>query len=139
MPRHDSELISAVSQWVDKAEMDLRASRLVLDHDSSIVGVAAFHAQQAAEKYLKALLTWKQITFTKTHDIGLLLETLNRNGIALVEDLRKTIILSDFAVDSRYPGDIPELSNAEAEKIYQLALLVKHHIVPLLPPIITKA
>lgn len=133
MPPHDSELNSAVAQWVAKAEKDLRACRLVLDQETTIAGVAAFRAQQAVEKYLKALPTWKQIPFTKTHDIGLLLEILDRNKVIAIEPIRDAIQLTDFAVDSRYPGDIPDISNFDAEKYYSLALLVKVNITPLLP------
>lgn len=34
----------------------------------------AFHCQQAAEKYLKAFLTWHQVAFSKTHDLQELLD-----------------------------------------------------------------
>jgi hypothetical protein len=45
----DSEIKKATRQWLEKAANDLRAGRIVLDHDASLGGVAAFHAQQAAE------------------------------------------------------------------------------------------
>lgn len=49
------EINRAVRQWLDKADKDLRAGYIVLKNDRSLCGVASFHAQQAAEKYLKAL------------------------------------------------------------------------------------
>jgi HEPN domain-containing protein len=90
----EPELTKAVSQWLDKAAQNLRARTIILENDATLGGLAAFHAQQAAEKYLKALLTWRQIAFTKTHDIGFLLELLGRGDPALVEALRQTIKLT---------------------------------------------
>src|SRR5690349_3191392 len=113
----DPELKETVGQWLAKAGKDLRAGRIVLEYDASLGGVAAFHAQQAAEIYLKALLTWRQIPFTRTHDLGLLLELLGKDDPTLLDALRETIMLTDFAVDARYPGDIPELSNDEARAL----------------------
>jgi len=37
-----------------------------------------FHAQQAAEKFIKAFLVRHQIEFPKTHDIGLLRQLVAR-------------------------------------------------------------
>jgi HEPN domain-containing protein len=129
----DAEIKEAARHWLEKADKDLRAGRLVLDHDVSLGGVAAFHAQQAAEKYLKALLTWRQIAFTKTHDLGLLLELLGRDDPSLVGNLRAVIELTDFAVDARYPGDIPDISNHEACPLLELALLARKEILTRLP------
>ena len=57
-------------EWVAKAEADLRIARhahAMADppgHDA-----ACFHAQQAAEKYLKALLQERVCPFPRTHDL----------------------------------------------------------------------
>ena len=48
LPAQDSR------DWMEKAAIDLRAARALLD--ASIASSALFHCQQAAEKYLKALL-----------------------------------------------------------------------------------
>ena len=45
-----------VREWLSKARADLLASRHLLRAESSLAFVSAFHAQQAAEKALKALL-----------------------------------------------------------------------------------
>jgi HEPN domain-containing protein len=42
----------------------------VQKEDASLRGDALFHCQQAAEKVLKAYLTWNGRTFPKTHSIG---------------------------------------------------------------------
>jgi HEPN domain-containing protein len=54
-----------VQRWLAKAESDLLASRHLLQGRPDLAGTAAFHAQQAVEKTLKALLVWHQIEFSK--------------------------------------------------------------------------
>ncbi len=63
-----------VQDWMRKAEGDLRAAEHLLALEQEDYFTAAFHAQQAAEKFLKALLVRHQVPFPKTHDIQQLLE-----------------------------------------------------------------
>jgi HEPN domain-containing protein len=58
-----------VQDWLRKAEGDLRAMERLLEMEQEDYFTAAFHAQQAAEKFLKAFLVRYQIAFPKTHDI----------------------------------------------------------------------
>jgi len=51
----------------------------LLEADAPLPGVAAFHAQQAAEKSLKAFLYWHEVPFRKTHE----LEELGRAGLEI--------------------------------------------------------
>jgi len=72
-------LVSVVRAWVQKAEIDLKTAVLVLQAgEEGPAEAGAFHAQQCAEKYLKALLSWEGIDFPKTHDIGQLILLLPR-------------------------------------------------------------
>ena len=74
-----------------------------------------FHAQQCAEKYLKARLQESHIAFSKTHDLSLLL-----NMCQAVEPLWGVLagsadVLKEFAVRWRYPGvtaDKPQAKDA---------------------------
>jgi len=69
-----------VQQWLAKAEQDLRAGRVILQADLEDFETVGFHAQQAAEKFLKALLVRHQIEVPKTHNIPHLrgLDTVRR-------------------------------------------------------------
>lgn len=58
-----------VRQWLARAEQDMKASEALLAAEPPFLYPSCFHAQQASEKYLKALLTWHQIEFPKTHAI----------------------------------------------------------------------
>ena len=56
-----------VQQWLDRARRDLRAAAILLREDVQDYENAGLHAQQAAEKFLKAFLVRYQIEFPKTH------------------------------------------------------------------------
>ena len=92
-------------EWVDKAEGDLLTARRELAAtESANYDAVCFHAQQAAEKYLKALLQQRLIKFPKTHDLVELMELAVRIDPSW-EDLRDRFdALDDFSVDIRYPG-----------------------------------
>lgn len=71
-----------VRQWMQRADQDLAAAEILLRDASGVRPVIAFHAQQAAEKYLKAILVWHQVYFPKTHDIGKVLDFRSRSQIS---------------------------------------------------------
>ncbi len=100
-------------EWVGKAEGDfailLRESRARKNpsHDG-----ACFHAQQCAEKYLKARLCEAGIEFPKIHDLVALLNqslAIEPGWQCFREDLA---YLSDFAVAFRYPGESADKATA---------------------------
>jgi HEPN domain-containing protein len=64
-----------------------------------------FHCQQCAEKYLKALLEESGLSIVKTHDLDVLLTDLAPGHPTLRAMRRGLLFLSDFAVDTRYPGN----------------------------------
>ena len=64
-------------EWVEKAEGDYAsAQRELRARKSPNYDSACFHAQQCAEKYLKARLQEAEISFPKTHDLTKLLDLL---------------------------------------------------------------
>ena len=71
------EVTEVLRQWVRKAEHDLEAARLILAAETHCpYDTVCFHCHQAAEKYLKALLTLLGIQAPRTHDLGKLLALL---------------------------------------------------------------
>lgn len=93
-----------------------------------VTDVICFHAQQAAEKFLKAYLVFNQINFSRTHDIGKLLNLCAKKDLAFLT-LKPTIVLTDYAVELRYPDDfyIPDIY--ETKEAYDLAKRVKNFVV----------
>ena len=91
--------------WVKKPEADYVRSRTIRralphDHDG-----ACFHCQQAAEKYLKALLVEQGLMVPRTHNLDDLHRLLYAHFSVVRTVRRGLLFLSDFAVDVRYPGD----------------------------------
>ncbi len=80
-----------------------------------------FHAQQCAEKYLKARLHAANIQFPKKHDLGLLID-LAKNIEPEWEVVRTAArMLTDYAVRFRYPGAFATKTQArEAVKACEL-------------------
>lgn len=68
------EKIDLVNAWFAKAENDLKAIELIMADEDTPTDIACFHAQQAAEKYLKGYLLFHQIKFPKIHDLESLIE-----------------------------------------------------------------
>ena len=70
-----NEVIIKVKKWTNYAEEDLRIAKYSLTMESSCsFRLIAYHAQQCAEKYLKAFLVFHHIDFPYAHSITKLLE-----------------------------------------------------------------
>jgi HEPN domain-containing protein len=110
-----------VRQWTSKAHDDLEAARHLSAHRVELGFAIGFHAQQAVEKCAKAMLVWHQIEFPKTHDIERLGELLNGVDPSSGELVRSASILSLYAVDARYPGDLPHPTPSEARSALAIA------------------
>lgn len=85
--------------------------------------IILFHAQQAAEKYIKAVLVLRGIIFRRTHDLVELNELASKNDIAVPVDQELLMRLSPYAVEFRYLGvAAPEVVPEEAERAIQTLL-----------------
>jgi HEPN domain-containing protein len=71
----DPEALAVAREWVGIAEEDLTAARSLLNATPS-ARMVCFRAQQAVEKYIKAVLVANGTPFAKTHDIGALVKLL---------------------------------------------------------------
>ena len=82
-----------------------------------------FHAQQAVEKALKAALVATGTPFKKTHDVVVL---AGLTGAELFADLQNLDVgvLQPWAVDGRYPGDLPDATARQAETVVSTASAV---------------
>src|ERR1035438_1923958 len=99
------EVDEVLRQWVRKAEHDLEAAaRIMAIKEGCPFDTVCFHCQQAAEKYLKCLLTYLGIQAPRTHDLKALaaLIPLEPRLPVSVEALAE---LNPYAVDVRYADD----------------------------------
>jgi len=129
----DPERVAAVaSEWVAKAENDLKSTAHLLRLGKECPNdVVCFHAQQAVEKYLKALLTAHEVPFPKTHNIRKLVELLPaRPRLNLSQDEQDG--LTDYATAARYPG-WGEISLADSRRAVAIARRLRKGVRKLLP------
>jgi HEPN domain-containing protein len=132
-PREEQVRQKLVAQWLSKADLDMRAAEALLSAEPPCPYPSCFHSQQAAEKYLKAFLTWHQVEFPKTHLIGELLDLLATVDASLAESLAGATALNPYGVDVRYPRDQPEPDSAEAMTALALARKVRDAVLRALP------
>ncbi len=106
-------------EWVDRARSDL-----LIAH-TKLTGVyledLCFHAQQAAEKAIKAVLITRGIHFPYIHDIARLLTLLEENGERIPRSVQKAAQLTRFAVFTRYPGVASTITEPEYQQAIRLA------------------
>ena len=105
--------------WLQYANSDLELAR-VSKPQNVLFETLCFHAQQAAEKAIKALLIAKEITFPKTHSIRMLLDLLPPE-VKQPPEVQESAILTDYAVISRYPGDLEAIEEEEYQRAVNLA------------------
>jgi HEPN domain-containing protein len=92
-------------EWINKAEGDWgSAQRDYRARKDPNYDGACFHAQQCAEKYLKARLVEAGLRFGRTHDLEALLRLVLPVEPAWNAFSTDLDFLNDFAVDYRYPG-----------------------------------
>ena len=108
-------------EWLEQAEGDLRYARLGRTEPAVPLNLVAFHAQQASEKALKALLVASQVDFPRTHDLEDLLTLLQQSGRHWPAGLEKVKELTPLAVQTRYPGFDDPVSEAEVDEAIRLA------------------
>ena len=100
------------AEWMEKAEEDyLAASHLANAPGMTTCNVICFHCQQASEKWLKSRLCEDDISFPKTHDLSALLQLLLRFRPDWICIQRAAENLTNFASNTRYPGDSASLED----------------------------
>jgi len=92
------------SEWVEKAEGDFLTGQRELMGEPPNYDAVAFHAQQCAEKYLKARLVEAGIAFPKTHDLAAILNLLLELEPAWEYMQPALDALTSLGVEVRYPG-----------------------------------
>jgi HEPN domain-containing protein len=132
----DAVIAELASAWWHKASEDLRLARHLLAQGDFYPAVAV-NSQQAAEKFIKAVLTLRQTDFPKTHDIAALLTLLARTDPVVAASLRPAEALSPFIVEGRYVGDFPEVTAktstdalAHAEHVFKALRPMMAGVVP---------
>jgi len=123
-----------VQEWLDKSREDLGVADYLLRERSPYLNAIGFHAQQAAEKVLKALLVRHQVEFPKAHNLGELLDLVAQVAPALATTLRSATTLNPYGVEVRYPGDLPHMTDEDAAHAVRLASQVSEAVLRVMQP-----
>jgi HEPN domain-containing protein len=106
-------------EWLSRARSDLILAKAA--GGGIYLEDLCFHAQQAAEKAVKALLIRHRVDFPYVHDLADLLTLLEKTGLSLPEPIRQSAKLTRFAVFTRYPGIASPISEEEYQEAVNLA------------------
>jgi HEPN domain-containing protein len=114
-------------EWIEKAEGDYTTARREMRaRNSPNYDAVCFHAQQMAEKYLKAVLQENRLAIPRTHsliDLLALISKLDSSFLLIQTDLN---ILEGYAVQFRYPGH--SATKLEAKEAFKATEVVRKFI-----------
>jgi len=86
------------------------------------LALSCFHAQQAAEKYLKVFLIFKEIDYDYTHDLVELNDAIIKHNIPTHFPQEMLAKLNPFAVQTRY--DLPPEISVTREEVKEIVDLI---------------
>ena len=99
-------------EWLSKADEDYRVAERELTAEPPAFSAVCFHAQQAVEKAMKALLVDFGLAFPRTHDLKFLLDLIKPATDAFNELEGELVAISVSAIEVRYPGSKPDRTRA---------------------------
>jgi len=120
----NSEPITYAQEWFARGEEDLVAIALFLKNES-VPNIACFHAQQAAEKYLKGYLAQHERHIRKAHSLQFLLDACTKIDASFGALTADVAFLDELYFSSRYPDNYTEYQNKDAQEAYAAAERVK--------------
>jgi HEPN domain-containing protein len=119
-------------EWLARAKSNLEMARREKTEEVFWEDLC-FEAQQAAEKALKAVLQSGAIRFRYVHSLEELITTLERHNIAVSERVKEAVVLTQYALETRYPGDFEAVTEAEYLRALDLAEQVVSWAEKILP------
>ena len=106
--------------WINYSESDLRAAPTLLESKVFFPLQICFLSQQCAEKAINAILVFEEVNFPKVHDLDRLRDLVPK-GWKVKEQFSDLAELTIWAVEARYPGDMPDVVEDEARETLRLA------------------
>lgn len=104
-----------VDLWMVRSLSSLEKARIKRSGKKILFEDLCFDLQQSAEKALKAVCIKKGIIFKRTHDISYLIDLLESNEIEVPDEVKKGRYLTQYAVETRYPGLYDPITEDEFE------------------------
>jgi len=122
-----------VDDWIKRAKSNmerLKAGRISQD---VLYEDLCFDAQQCVEKSLKSLLVSLDVEFPWKHDIDVLFDLISKTGIEIPDNLKGAVILTRYAVHTRYPGLAEPVSEEDYQEALKLAETVFNWVNSIIP------
>lgn len=93
-----------INEWLRFSNMDLDSAKYLLENmHPAPLEVICYHCQQAAEKFIKAVIISFDIEIEKTHDLVRLINILRKSTEIPEIIVDSAEMLTQFATKSRYP------------------------------------
>ncbi len=118
----DKPIPGSAADWLRRARSDLALASVPLPRDV-LYNELCFHAQQAVEKCIKAVLVHYGIEFRKVHNIDYLM-TLLPSEVSLPAKAEQVVDLTSYAVTLRYPGDYEDVTEETYREAIEAARVV---------------
>lgn len=125
--------LALTSAWLQRACRDLAAARKLGSGADPFPDIAVCHCQQAAEKASKGFLLWREIPFSKTHDLRFLVQTAANEDPDFKECESTAELLTPYATQFRYPGESPVPSEEELQTALSAAEEILGFVLTRLP------
>ena len=121
-------VVTEALRWLQYSKDDLDAASRLMAGTPTSPRHACWLSQQAAEKALKAALILEEVDFPFTHDLDHL-RNLLPDGWSVHDTHSDLAELTEWAVESRYPGGWPEPTDDDASRAMPQARSVHESIV----------
>jgi HEPN domain-containing protein len=121
-------VVTEALRWLRYCNDDLDAASRLMTGTPTSPRHACWLSQQAAEKALKAALILDEVDFPFIHDLDRL-RNLLPTGWAVHDTHSDLAELTEWAVESRYPGGWPEPTDDDASRARSQARSVHESIV----------
>lgn len=110
-----------------KAGEDIALLAEVIASEKISNEIFGFHAQQAAEKCLKAMLSELDVRFTRTHNLRLLMDLLADAGHSLPPSLADLDHLTPYGTLFRYE-DIPAQVDLDRKTVFEMISVLRSFV-----------
>ena len=101
-------------EWIKRAKSSLELAQTKIIHHINYEDLC-YQSQQAVEKALKGLLIYYSVEPEFTHNIEVLLKALKKYT-DIPDNIKESAQLTNYAVQTRYPGEYDEITKDEYEK-----------------------
>jgi HEPN domain-containing protein len=112
-------------EWLNRARSNLAKAQSAAGTPEVYLEDLCYDAQQAAEKAIKAVLIHLGVRFPYVHDLAQLLALVEGTGQSVSESIKQAARLTEYAVETRYPG----LSEPVMQREYEEAIVIAEKTV----------